>query len=1527
MLQCIGRAIRKAPLNRTIAFNKPLLRPADADARRRKPTFIVIYRVRTGLGFALTGRNTSFRMEARTRPYSNQLRTGIEPKAYGPVGSKWASLGFMATLQPSHDPLNHIEPFAPTLGELLQHRASSNPDSQVFVWVDEAEAEHPLTFQELHGRALAIAARLSRERAPTRTLLLCPPGLDFICAFFACQLAGSAAVPAYAPNPKHLKRSLDRLLSIVSDCKIDGVLTCASMLPMVRSVLDSLPSLRGVELVAVDSIEPDEATGWNAVTSSPDDVAVIQYTSGSTSHPKGVVLDHRNVLMNAEVIRRVFDLGSHQHVAFWLPPYHDMGLFGGIVQPVYAGMPAHLMSPLDFLRHPRRWLSMISRCRATVSGGPNFAYDRVVRKADPERDHELDLSSWRIAFSGAEPVRNDTIQSFVKRFAQCGFDESAIFPVYGLAEATLLVTAPKVEDPPKCLNVSRRMLRQQGVAVPAGSQTPYSVMSCGRIIPGHRLEIVDPETGRPRSPGEVGEIWIEGPSVSRGYLDKPDENRQTFQATLSDGTGPFLRTGDLGFQIDGELFITGRRKDLIIVRGVNFHPQDIERVAEQAASELRQGCSAAFQVDGSDGDELVSLVVETSASTEELNPEDLCQRILTTVQERLELQLDLVVLAPAGSVPKTSSGKIQRQACADALAASRLSELARWTRPSIAKAKTSNGVPVPGHAPPPNASEVQQWLLDRIAASSAVRAGAVAADADFAHLGLDSVSVTDLIAELELWVGREIPESFLSEPSIAALAKRVAGFLASDPAQGPKPRAPRVNGTVVRRRARPALGPADRWSMDYEWEHLSPVSFLNAAGRDLFARTDRYMNFCKSVQIDQMYSFELNRIEQREGGLVLIETKDGERRWAVDLASHDYLGLTRHPEVIRATHEAIEEFGVGASGATLLNGNTPIHRALELELADWLHKEAVVLCPSGFSMMSAVTSGLLRPSDVVFFDEYSHASLLEGIKLSGARSIRFPHNDMQSLQRLLQRYRAESRGAMIVTDGVCSIDGSCAPVAELVAMAKNHEARLVIDDAHGIGTVGDGRGVTAGHDVDLVGGVLSKALGACGGFVAGERRVVEYIRFFGKSACATTNVSVANAAAALASLRLLRSEPSRVFELQQRVHRLRRGLRAEGVAVAETDAPIVSIVIGRDADAYRAWREALDLGVLAQALPFPIVPRDQARVRARVSHRLDPDLLDRAASALADASREVVSRVVLPASPPSRSVLGGFESRTASNGTRVHVRGGNAPWRVFLHPLLLSTEDAYGDVLRAYDTSNGVVAIDWWGHGDAGSAKDGGEPSLDDMADALATVLNEVGVPQACRFIGTSMGAMIAMRVAARHPEWVASTLLIGGSAEPEEGPSRRFFETLLDVAAELGTEFVVDDVLTSQLSDRFRGVQPERTQALLECLRSVDPAKAASCVRAVLTRPTAIDAAMSIQAPSVVMVGEGDLAEPVGHSERMAELIPTAVLEIIPSCGHLVPIERPDVVLDVLRRWDAADARLAERNEPLKIGVHALPA
>lgn len=1411
-------------------------------------------------------------------------------------------------------PENDVEPAIETLGDLLEHRAASNPKRASFVWYDESEHESSLTYAELYERASAIAARLNDGQCGARTLLLCPPGLEFIKAFFGCILAGSVAVPAYAPDPRRLQRSLARLLGIVRDCEIDQVLTVESMIPMIRSVVGTLPEFDDVRLLATDLDDTSNEGVWRRPSSRASDVAVVQYTSGSTSRPKGVVLDHGNILANAAAIRRVCRLGPDRCMALWLPPYHDMGLFGGIVQPLYADMPVHLMSPLDFIRDPRRWLSMITRSRATISGGPNFAYDRAVRKISHEHDHELDLSSWQVAFSGSEPVRGASLKAFAERFSDCGFNTKALFPVYGLAEATLMVTAPELGQAPRIEKVDGSSLREKGRAVRAGNaQGGYPVVSCGRVIDDHELEIVDPETRCRRGESEVGEIWVKGPSVSRGYLGKPDESRDRFAATLEDGNGPFLRTGDLGFRVDGDLFITGRAKELIIVRGRNFHPHDIERIAEGAATVLRQGCSAAFQSQDDSGQGgAVTLVLETTSSSDDANVQQVLFDVRRTVQGALDLQLDVVVLAEPGSVPKTSSGKVQRALCAKTLTAGDIKEVGRWVSP-----ETRALVVPPSRPPCPSAQEVQSWLFEKIGALSGVPVDSVTPDADFALLGLDSVTVTDLISELDVWIGREIPQSFLAESNIGSFATLVAGFAAEERAEHPpdapleqrdEPARPRANGTRLRAPRRSLIPHVNRWSGRNTWEHSSPLAFLNAPGRDLFARTDAYSDFCQGMQRDQLYSFELARIDEREGGQVLIETRDRERRWAVDLSSHDYLGLTRHPKVIEATRLAIEEFGVGASGATLLNGNTPVHRALEAELAEWLGKEAVALCPSGFSMMSGVTSGLLRPSDIVFFDEYSHASLLDGIRLSGARSIRFPHNNVDALQKLMARYRSECRGAMIVTDGVCSIDGSCALVGELATLARTYEARLVVDDAHGIGTIGDGRGTTVGHTVDLVGGVLSKALGACGGFVAGERRVVDYIRFFGRSACATTNVSVANAAAALASLRLIRSEPDRVTQLQQKVQDFRVTLRKEGIQVSDTPAPIVAIVVGRDADAYRLWREALDLGVLAQALPFPIVPREQARIRARISHKLDPELLHDAAIALSEAAKLPRSHIVLSPPKPPAAAPTDLESRTLPNGVRVHIRRGPGPWRVFLHPLLLSSEEAYSEVLARYGTDRGIVAVDWWGHGDAGRAPIE-NLTLGQMADDLIDVLEEIEVPSPCRLIGTSMGAMVALRVAAAHPQWTASLLLMGGSAEPEEGPARHFYGSLLDVAAELGTESIVDDVLTSQLSSWFRGEHPERTKLLLEALGRVDPQHVAPCIRAVLNRPGALEEARRVQAPTVVLVGEADLAEPVGHSERLAELVRGATLEVLPRCGHLVPVERPDAVLEVLRRWDAEDA------------------
>lgn len=312
----------------------------------------------------------------------------------------------------------------------------------------------------------------------------------------------------------------------------------------------------------------------------------------------------------------------------------------------------------------------------------------------------------------------------------------------------------------------------------------------------------------------------------------------------------------------------------------------------------------------------------------------------------------------------------------------------------------------------------------------------------------------------------------------------------------------------------------------------------------------------------------------------------------------------------------------------MLNGNTPIHIELESELSSFLNKEDTTLCASGYAMMAATTCGLLRGSDIVFYDQHSHPSLIDGMSISGVRMIRFPHNDAPALQSLMDKYRSAGRGAMIVADGVCSIDGSIAPVENLSRLAKDYDARLFIDDAHGIGTLSGGVGCTYGHEVDIIGGVLSKALASCGGFVSGPRNVIDYLRFFGRFNCATTNVSVANAAAANSSLKILKREPNRVNDLNQKVSKLRRILVDFGVEVIDSSTSILCIICGRDIDAYKLWRAILDKGVLCHALPFPIVPKGKARIRFRVNANMSDEDLEKIGDAVAESFKK---NVILPA--------------------------------------------------------------------------------------------------------------------------------------------------------------------------------------------------------------------------------------------------------------------------------------------------------
>jgi acyl-CoA synthetase (AMP-forming)/AMP-acid ligase II len=456
------------------------------------------------------------------------------------------------------------------------------------------QAKVHLTYRELQRRARAIAAALRFAGAKgERALLLFPPGLDFIEGFFGCLYAGVVAVPAYPPHFGKLDRSLPRLQAIIADAQATLVLTTSPILERAKLILTQAPDLKALCWLATDQVVSDVDEHWRAEHATCGDLAFLQYTSGSTGHPRGVMLTHANLLHNASLIFHVFEHTETDSYVSWLPMFHDMGFMVGVLQPLYAGIRAVVMSSAAFLQRPARWLEAISRYRATTSGGPNFAYDLCARKITADDAAALDLSSWTVAFNGAEPVRAETLARFAARFDQCGFRRAALYPCYGLAEATLVVTGGRKKSLPVIKQVEAK-----------------TMVGCGGALAGERVIIVDPASLTELKDGQVGEIWVYGPSVARGYWNRPEETRQTFNAYLSDtGEGPFLRTEDLGFIEAGELYITGRIKDLIIIRGLNHYPQDIEWTVESCNTALRPGCSAAFTIEA-DGEERLVIVQE-----------------------------------------------------------------------------------------------------------------------------------------------------------------------------------------------------------------------------------------------------------------------------------------------------------------------------------------------------------------------------------------------------------------------------------------------------------------------------------------------------------------------------------------------------------------------------------------------------------------------------------------------------------------------------------------------------------------------------------------------------------------------------------------------------------------------------------------------------------------------------------------------------------------------------------------------------
>ncbi len=550
-----------------------------------------------------------------------------------------------------------------TVIELLRHRALNQPDQLAYTFLADRETEgERQTYAELDRKARAIGAWLQMlEAGGQRALLLYPSGLDYIAAFFGCLYAGVIAVPAYPPHPSRITRNLPRIRAIVNDSQPSLVLTNSSLL---KSKIIENPDLQEMRWIATDQLEDVLSEQWREPTLSENTVAFLQYTSGSTATPKGVMVTHKNLLHNEQLIKLAFQQTERSVIVGWLPLYHDMGLIGNVLQPLYLGASCILMSPTAFLVNPFRWLQAISDYRATTSGGPNFAYDLCVRKISATQRASLDLSSWTTAFNGAEPIREETLERFAAAFAPSGFRREAFSPCYGLAEATLLVSSHIKTDPVITCTVEASGLEQNNVvAASVKNELTRTLVSCGRALLDQKIVVADSATSTLCPPDEVGEIWLSGPSVTGGYWGRPEETAQTFGAYLADtGEGPFLRTGDLGFMNNGQLFITGRSKDLIVIRGRNHYPQDIELTVERSHPALRAGSGAAFSIEA-EGEERLVVVQEVEVRRQHLYLTNIIETIRQNITEEHEVQAWAIVLVKPGTIAKTSSGKIQRSAC------------------------------------------------------------------------------------------------------------------------------------------------------------------------------------------------------------------------------------------------------------------------------------------------------------------------------------------------------------------------------------------------------------------------------------------------------------------------------------------------------------------------------------------------------------------------------------------------------------------------------------------------------------------------------------------------------------------------------------------------------------------------------------------------------------------------------------------------------------------------------------------------
>ncbi len=832
-----------------------------------------------------------------------------------------------------------------------------------------------------------------------------------------------------------------------------------------------------------------------------------------------------------------------------------------------------------------------------MSGGPNFAYQLCVDKVTEEEMQGLDLSRWRVAFNGAEPVRASTLAAFTKKFATVGFKHRSHLPTYGMAETTLIVTAgPDRDEPVVRYFDSRNLAARKVVSVSMDDDDPRALVGCGQTAPNERVEIVDTNTLQILPEDQIGEIWIQSPSVGAGYWEKPEISEKTFAAMTVDGQGPFLRTGDLGFFEDGQLFVAGRVKDLIIVRGVNRYPQDIEQTVEECHESIQSSSAAAFSDDVESRERLI-IAVEVQRSLEE-DWEPVILAIRKSVTQVHELPPDAVILVRSGSLPKTSSGKIQRHACLRGFKEDSLRVIAKWV-------SWEDGLP---EAAPMIAASTVQQLAGTSSGSSDARPTAVTTkktrdpDVDMVELvkraikgvaqeraklldldtnividlGLDSLERLQIAHTLESAFGGRIPEEILQEiETVREIAEALEKLFGKE-------------------RLITDLAPGT--------QEIAEASRTITPDEYLFDQLPEYRRLKQTMMQFDMTGIPNPFFSVHQGLTRDTTTINGKQ--FISFASYNYLGMSGDPTVSQSVIDAVSKYGTSVSASRLVSGEKDLHRQLEQGIANWIGVEDSIVLVGGHSTNETVIGHLVDQPDLILHDALSHNSIVQGAILSGARRRPFPHNDWAALDEVLQEQRRKHRRVLVIVEGVYSMDGDFPDLPKFIEVTKRHQCWLMVDEAHSIGTMGPtGRGIgehfgVNPHDVDIWMGTLSKSFGSCGGYIAGRKSLIEYLKYTAPGFVFSVGLSPPNTAAALASLQVLQREPQRVTRLKEAARLFLTEAKKRGLNTGNSsETPVVPVITGNSLHALQLSRRMFESGVNVQPILYPAVEESAARLR------------------------------------------------------------------------------------------------------------------------------------------------------------------------------------------------------------------------------------------------------------------------------------------------------------------------------------------